>query len=122
MNTQMISNRLRKENEIKAIKTIGATVMLYFVCYLPAVIYGHLLNNSNIVTLQNKWFEFFCMWIPLYVPGFLNPIVFALRTKRFRRALRQLVLDPLGVSEIVEPAKKFITTQEQGRQPRDGQD
>ena len=121
MNTQTISNRLRKENEIKAIKTIGATVMLYFVCYLPAVIYGYLLNNSNTVNLQNKWFEFFCMWI-LYVPGFLNPIVFALRTKRFRRALRQLVLDPLGVSEIVEPAKKFITTQRPGRQPRDGQD
>jgi hypothetical protein len=92
-------NETRKRNEINAIKTIGITVATFFVSYLPVTVYGILAKNGLVSPTEYSWLGFFTYY-SLFVPGLLNPFIYAIRTRRFRKALKYLVNDPFGSSEL----------------------
>ena len=95
------ADQKRKINEINAIKTIGVTVMVFFVCYLPGTIYGVLDRLGHISSNEVSWFGFIAFSC-LFLPGLLNPFIYAIRTRRFRKALKYFVKDPYGSSDISE--------------------
>lgn len=99
MNLPPLQAEARLKCDIKAITTIAITIATYFLCYVPSIVYA-------VVGLQNKnqaehWFGF-SAWYCLYISSAVNPLIYYLRTNRFRAAFKQFLKDPLGSSDFKE--------------------
>ncbi|XP_031554867.1 trace amine-associated receptor 1-like [Actinia tenebrosa] len=101
VHAKSVLDQTRKLNEINAIKTIGVTVVVFFVFYLPGTVYGVMERVGSISSTKTSWFGF-AAYRCLFLPGLLNPFIYAIRTRRFRRALECLLKDPFGSSEITQ--------------------
>ena len=87
----------RLQCEIKATKTIVITVAVYFLCYVPTIIYA--VVGSRELKQVNSWFAFIAS-SSLYISSVLNPIIYYLRSKRFRTAFKQFLKYPFGSSDF----------------------
>ena len=97
MNLPPLHEKARLKDDIKAIKTIGITIDAYFLCYVPAIMYAVVgLQKEN---LADSWFGFIA-WYSLYISSALNPIIYYLRARRCRSALKQFLKDPFGSSDF----------------------
>ena len=67
--------------------------------YLPVIVYA--ICTDNFPQVDEGWSRFGA-FVGLFVPSGSNPIVYALRTRRFRHALGQLWKDPFGKSPLRE--------------------
>jgi len=103
LNLPPLQAEARLQCEIKATKTIVITVAAYFLCYAPAILYT--LVGSRELKQVNSWFAFIAS-NSLYISSALNPIVYYLRTKRFRSAFKQFLKDPFGSSAFEEELKR----------------
>lgn len=97
MNLSPLQAEARLQCEIKATKTIVITVAAYFLCYVPAILYA--VVGSRELKQVNSWFAFIAS-SSLYISSALNPIIYYLRTKRFRSAFKQFLKDPFGSSDF----------------------
>ena len=105
MNLPPLQAEARLQCEIKAIKTIIITVAAYFLCYVPAIVYT--VVGSQELNLVNSWLAFIASG-SLYISSAVNPIIYYLRTKRFRLAFKQFFKDPLGLSDFDgKPKSRF---------------
>jgi len=102
LNLPPLQAEARLQCEIKATKTIVITVAAYFLCYVPAILYA--LTGSRELNQANSWFAFIAS-SSLYISSVLNPIIYYLRTKRFRSAFKQFLKDPFGSSAFKEELK-----------------
>ena len=100
-----ILNQTRKLNEIKAIKTISVTVIVVFVCYLPGMVYGIMERMDANSAIRDSWFMFIAYYF-LFLPGLLNPFIYVIRTRRFRRALKCFLKEPVGISDMLQSTTK----------------
>ena len=99
MNLPSLQEKARLKDDIKAIKTIGITIVAYFLCYVPAILYAVVgLQKEN---LADSWFAFIA-WYSLYISSALNPVIYYLRARRCRSAFKQFLKDPFGSSDFKE--------------------
>ena len=99
MNLPCLQEKARLKDDIKAIKTVSITIAVYFLCYVPAILYAVLgLQKEN---LADSWFAFIA-WYSLYISSALNPIIYYLRARRCRSAFKQFLKDPFGSSDFIE--------------------
>ena len=99
MNLSPLQAEARLKTDIKASKTIAITIAAYFACYVPSVVYAIVAVPKE--TLTESWFAFFAYY-SLYLSSAANPIIYYVRSSRFRSAFRQFLKDPLGSSDIRE--------------------
>ena len=99
MNLPPLEEKARQRSDIKAVKTIAITIGVYFICYLPSIVYAVVgLQKEN---LAESWFGFMA-WYSLYISSAVNPFIYYLRTSRFRSAFKQFLKDPFGSSDFKE--------------------
>ena len=100
MNLPGLQAQSRLQSDIKATKTIAFTVAAYFACYVPTIAYavaGPEQDGSN----ADIWFSFFA-WFALFFSSAVNPIIYFVRSRRFRCAFKQFIKDPFGSSDLQE--------------------
>ena len=93
----------RLKQDIKATMTVALAVVTYFICYAPALALAILKKEYG---THNDWVTFlvgFCT----FISSASNPIIYVLRNKRYRDAIRQLVKDPFGSSPFQEIPEKI---------------
>lgn len=106
------------QSDIKATKTIVITIVGFFLCYVPAIIYGVWGHKKG--TIADMWFGFFA-WYSLYISSAVNPVIYYFRTNRFRSAFKQFVKDPLGSSDFEEePTNRSKGEKQKGEVHNDG--
>ena len=104
MNLPPLQAEARLQSDIKATKTIVITIVGFFLCYVPAIIYG--VSGHQKGTIADMWFRFFA-WYSLYISSAVNPIIYYLRTNRFRSAFKQFLKDSFGSSDFKEKRTNF---------------
>ncbi|KAK3753647.1 hypothetical protein QZH41_014751, partial [Actinostola sp. cb2023] len=96
--------RLRKartKTEARAAFTIGLTIAVYVLCYLPVILFSVFVgDNSEITkTSQAKWFGFVANFF-LFFSSACNPFIYILRSGKFRFAIVHFMKSPCGVDDI----------------------
>lgn len=82
----------RFKNDVKTAKTICLTVMAFLLMgVLPMLLH-------NISKIHGTWSHFLAYFLG-HLNGMANPIIYALKTQRFRKAFVLLFKDPLGKSQ-----------------------
>ena len=99
MNLPPLQADARLKCDIYAITTIAITIATYFLCYVPSIVYAVVGLQS--VNQAQHWFGF-SAWYCLYISSAVNPLIYYLRTNRFRSAFKQFLKDPLGSSDFIE--------------------
>ena len=99
MNLPALQAQARLRNDIKATKTIAITVGAYFFCYVPVGVYSVLGRHDG--SQIDSWLAFLS-WYALFFSTAVNPIIYSLRTSRFRSAFKQFLKDPFGSSDFKE--------------------
>ena len=111
MNLPALQAQSRLQSDIKATKTIAITVAAYFACYVPTIAYT--VAGQQDGSKADIWFSFFA-WFARFSSSALNPIIYYLRSARFRYTLKQLIKDPFGSSDL----KKKPSSPGKGREKR----
>ncbi|XP_022797241.1 trace amine-associated receptor 1-like isoform X2 [Stylophora pistillata] len=84
--------KIRIENDVKTAKTIGLTVLAYFCMnVIPMLLH-------NILRRHGSWPHFLAFFL-MKLNSMVNPIIYALKAPRLRRALALLLKEPRGKSE-----------------------
>lgn len=93
--------KARTRNEARAAWTIGLTVAVYALCYMPCILYSRFVGDSQDMagTTEAKWLGFAANYF-LFVSSGCNPFIYLVRTTRFRVAIKQLLKDPFGSEDI----------------------
>ncbi|KAL9973019.1 hypothetical protein ACROYT_G019424 [Oculina patagonica] len=99
MNLAPLQADTRLQSDIKATKTIAITIVAYFLCYVPGIVYAVMGLQKE--SQADSWFGFIA-WYSICISSAVNPVVYYLRTNRFRSAFKQFLKDPLGSSEFKE--------------------
>ena len=101
----------RFKQDIKATKTVALAVVTYFVCYVPAIAAAVWHRDAD--NTLHSWFNFLSSFCTL-ASSASNPIIYVMRNRRFRAALRQIVKDPCGRTPFQErPVRNGKGGQEQ---------
>ena len=77
-------NMLRTK-EVQTARNIAIIVAAYFVCFVPSIVHGILLKRG----IDAPWAEYFAFFFT-YFSSACNPIVYSLRTCRFREVIKEL--------------------------------
>ena len=99
MNLPALQAQARLKSDIKTTKTIAITVAVFFICYVPALVYAGVGRLDRSPT--DIWFSFLS-WLALYFSSTANPIIYYLRTNKFRSVFKQFMKDPIGSSPFKE--------------------
>jgi len=125
LNLHDLRAEARLQIDIKATKTIVMMIVAYFFSYVPAIVYAVVGNKEK--SQADSWFAFFA-WYAVSFSSAVNPIIYYLRTSRYRSAFSQFIKDPFGSSDCkekprcrVKAAKKRIlkgagTTRKKGEE------
>ncbi|KAJ7337839.1 hypothetical protein OS493_007997 [Desmophyllum pertusum] len=80
------------KNDVKTAKTIGLTVMAFFCMgVFPMLLH-------NIATIHGSWPHFLAFFLT-HLNSMANPIIYSLKTPRFRKAFLLFLKDPCGKSQ-----------------------
>ena len=90
----------REKQDIKATVTVAMAVVTFYACYLPAITYSVWRSNTKYFT-KHVWVSFLVAFCT-FISSASNPVIYVLRNKRYRKAIRQLVKDPFGSSSFQE--------------------
>ena len=90
----------REKQDIKATVTVAMAVVTFYACYLPAITYSVWRSNTKYFT-KHVWVSFLVAFCT-FISSATNPLIYVLRNKRYRKAIRQLVKDPFGSSSFQE--------------------
>ena len=102
--------------DIKATYTVAMAVLLYYICYIPAIVFSIWFRNEEQLFL-NPWLTFMVAFFS-FVSGALNPVIYVSRSRRNRSAIRQLLKDPCGTSAYQEnPIREENKARQQNIKP-----
>ena len=93
MNLPPLQADARLRIDIKATATIAITITTYIACYVPAILIAVLGLQKR--SLAEPWFGFITCY-SLYISSAVNPVIYCLRTSRFRTAFRQFFKHSFG--------------------------
>lgn len=105
LNLPPLQAEARLKMDIKATKTVAMTLVAFYVCYIPAIVFFILFPDDDDISVST-WFAFvvlFCM----FAASALSPVIYVLRSRRCCSALRQLANDPFGKSAFKEKPVKI---------------
>ena len=100
MNLPGILSQTRLQNDIKATKTVVMTIAAFFLCYVPVIVYA-VVGQHDGRSQADSWFSFLS-WFALLFSTVVNPIIYYLRSSRFRAAFKQFIKDPFGSNDFKE--------------------
>ena len=78
--------QLLRKTELQTTRNITIIVVAYFVCFAPAIAHGICVRRD----IDVPWLEFFAFFFT-YFTSACNPIVYSLRTCRFRQVIKDLL-------------------------------
>ena len=78
--------QLLREKELQTTRNIAIIVVAYFVCFAPAIAHGVCVRRG----IDMPWLEYFAFFFT-YSTSACNPIVYSLRTSRFRSVIKDLL-------------------------------
>ena len=105
LNLPPLAAEARLKNDIKATKTVAMAIAVYYICYIPIIVFSIWRRNEE-RRVSNLWYGFMLIFAT-FLSSALNPIIYVLRSRRHRSAFRQLVKDPCGTSAYREnPVKQ----------------
>ena len=78
--------QLLRKKELQTTRNITIIVVAYFVCFAPAIAHGLCLRRD----IDLPWLEYFAFFFS-YFTSACNPIVYSLRTCRFREVIKDLL-------------------------------
>ena len=94
MNLPASQAEARLKEDVEATKTIAITIAVYFLSYIPVIVFSIVgLNEKS--TEADNWFSFIAR-CSLELSSAVNPIIYYTRTNRFRSAFKQFLKDPFG--------------------------
>ena len=99
MTLPALQAQARLKSDIKTTKTIAITVAVFFICYVPFAVYAGVGQQDR--SPNDIWFSFLS-WLALYFSSAANPIIYYLRTNKFRSVFKQFMKDPIGSSPFKE--------------------
>ena len=94
----------REKQDIKATVTVAMAVVTFYACYLPAITYSVWRSKTKYFA-KHVWVSFLVAFCT-FISSASNPIIYVLRNKRYREAIRQLVKDPFRSSSFQEKPVK----------------
>ena len=90
------------------------TIAAFFFSYVPAILYAVVGNKEK--SQADSWFAFFA-WYAVSFSSAVNPIIYYLRTNRFRSAFNEFIKDPFGSSDFKEkPGRRVKGTKKRNLQ------
>ena len=95
--------QLLRERELQTTRNITIIVVAYFVCFAPAIAHGVCVTRD----IDVPWLEYFAFFFT-YFTSACNPIVYSLRTCRFRQVIKDL-LKPKREGDRVLPIVRTTT-------------
>ena len=96
LNLPRLQAEARHKQDIKATKTVAIAVVTFFACYILVIIFSILPRDAI-----HPWLTFLAV-VCSFMSSASNPIIYVLRNRRYRTAIRQLVKDPCGRSPFQE--------------------
>ena len=100
LNLPPLAAEARLKNDIKATKTVAMAIAVYYICYIPIIVFSIWRRNEE-KRFSNLWYGFMLIFAT-FLPSALNPIIYVLRSRRHRSAFRQFLKDPCGTSAYRE--------------------
>ncbi|KAL9951404.1 hypothetical protein ACROYT_G044059 [Oculina patagonica] len=117
LNLPPLCAEARLKMDIKATKTVAMTVALYYICYIPTIVFSIWRHNEE-DRVFNAWFAFIVTFCT-FLSSALNPIIYVARNRRNRSALRQLLKNPCGTSAYREnPVRKEQEAGQRAKKPQ----
>ena len=100
MNLTASQAEARLKEDVEATKTIAIIIAVYFLSYIPAIVFSIVgLNKGS--TEADNWFSFIAR-CSLELSRAVNPIIYYTRTSRFRSAFKRFLKNPSGTSRYKE--------------------
>lgn len=89
---QSTMDRRRIKTDVQTAKTLGITILAYFWmgCF-PVLLH-------SIARLHGSWVHFLAFFF-IFMNSMTNPVIYSLRTRRFRSSLSHMLRDPCGSSQ-----------------------
>ena len=101
LNLSQLQAEARLKMDMQAAKTVALTVLAFLACWIPSVV----LPLLGRLRSDRSWGAGFLAQFSVYISSGINPIIYGFRTRRLRRALKQLLKDPFGRSPFEETDK-----------------
>lgn len=86
----------RVRSDVETAKTLGITIVAYFWmgCF-PVLLH-------SIARLHGSWIHYLAFFF-IFMNSMANPVIYSLRTRRFRQAFMLLLREPCGTSQPTDP-------------------
>ena len=86
---------IKKRGDVVTAKTIGLIILCYFFtgCF-PMLLH-------NIARIHGSWLHFLAYFF-IHMNSLANPVIYSLRTRRFRQAFKILIQDTFGTAEAAD--------------------
>ena len=85
MNLTDLHAKARIRNDLNSTKSIGMTMVAFFLCYLPVLFYALMARLDG--SKAKFWFSC-ASWLVHCFSTIVNPVIYYTRTNRFRFALK----------------------------------
>lgn len=97
----------RVRSDVQTAKTLGITILAYFCmgCF-PVLLH-------SIARLHGSWIHYLAFFF-VFMNSMANPVIYSLRTKRFRTALMLLLRDPCGDSQPTDKTFRAMNSSSTG--------
>ncbi|XP_048577261.1 neuromedin-U receptor 2-like [Nematostella vectensis] len=87
-----LGSDIKHRRDVATAKTVGLTILAYFwFGFFPVLLH-------SVAKIHGSWVHFFAYWF-IHVSSMANPIIYSLRTQRFRLTLTLLLREPCGKSQ-----------------------
>ncbi|XP_078352033.1 histamine H2 receptor-like [Oculina patagonica] len=99
--------KLIREKEIRTMQNIIIIVVTYFVCFVPAMAHGVCVRRE----INLPWLEYFAFFFT-YFTSACNPVVYSLRTCRFRQVIKKLLKPKRKRDRVLPVVNSTVRTNE----------
>ncbi|KAL9966295.1 hypothetical protein ACROYT_G024348 [Oculina patagonica] len=122
LNLPPLQAEARLRMDIKATNTVVMTIVTYYICYIPTIVFSIWNHEAKDGTAFFGWVGFMVSFCT-FVSSASNPVIYVLRNRRCRSAFWQLVKDPCGTGPFQEkPVKTGKEENQQEKNPTLGRE
>lgn len=96
-----------REKEVQTTRNIVIIVVTYFICFVPAMVHGVCVRRD----IYLPWLEYFAFFFT-YFTSACNPVVYSLRTCRFRQVIKELLKPKRKRDRVLPVVSSKVRTNE----------